>query len=437
MNYSQTVQYLFTQLPMFQRVGAAAYKTDLDNTQALCRILKHPEQQFKSIHIAGTNGKGSTSHMLAAVFQQAGYKTGLYTSPHLKDFRERIKINGKEIPKKYVIQFVEKYKSQFEKIQLSFFEWTVGVAFQYFAEQKVDIAIIEVGLGGRLDSTNVINPLVSLITNISLDHTNLLGSTVQKIAKEKAGIIKNKVPIIIGQTQTEVQSVFIKKAKKSKSDICFADSLWRHQKEQYLPKTMQNKHYFLHQKKEFSYTTDLPGTCQKYNIAAVLSVLQALQNQFPISKKQIQEALKNTKKNTGLRGRWELLNNKPRTIADTGHNADGIKQVLLSVRREYQKKNVRGNLHVVFGAVNDKDLETVFSLLKKDTHFKKAHYYFCKLNIPRGMDVFLLQQEASKYGLKGSAYSSVKKALAAAQKQAKTHELVFVGGSTFTVAEAL
>ncbi|MEO8761077.1 MAG: Mur ligase family protein, partial [Bacteroidia bacterium] len=266
MNYKQTLEYLVTKLPMFQRVGAAAYKADLNNTIAICKILDNPENKIKTIHVAGTNGKGSASHMLAAVFQQAGYKTGLYTSPHLKDFRERIKINGKEISKKYVTNFVEKYQHEFEKIQPSFFEWTVGLAFTYFAEKKVDIAIIETGLGGRLDSTNVINPMVSLISNISYDHTNLLGNTLPKIATEKAGIIKHKTPVVISETQTSVKKIFTDKAKAQKSKIYFADELFIHQNEKYSAKKNHTNHFYKKDKKTISYKTDLPGTYQKHNI---------------------------------------------------------------------------------------------------------------------------------------------------------------------------
>ncbi|MGZ4082111.1 MAG: bifunctional folylpolyglutamate synthase/dihydrofolate synthase, partial [Bacteroidia bacterium] len=399
------------------------------------KLLGHPENKFRSIHVAGTNGKGSSSHMLAAVFQQAGYKTGLYTSPHLKDFRERIKINGKEIPKKNVKEFVKKHKIAFEKIQPSFFEWTVGLAFDHFAKEKVDIAIIEVGLGGRLDSTNVITPLASLITNISYDHTALLGNTLSKIAEEKAGIIKKNVPVIIGQTQKEVKKVFIERAKKAKTNIVFADDGYKHSDEFYFPKKGVTSHTFLHQNKSLNLFSDLTGTYQKFNIAGVLAVIEQIHGKFKISEKDIFKALKKTKKLTGLHGRWELLNKHPRIICDTGHNTDGIKQVLESVNREFLSEVVSGKLHVIFGAVNDKDLNETFSLLKKDKHFKNATYYFCKPDIPRGMELPVLTGFARKHHLKGKTYPSVKKALSAAKKAAKKHELVFVGGSTFTVAE--
>jgi dihydrofolate synthase/folylpolyglutamate synthase len=435
MKYKQTLDYLYTQLPMFQRIGAAAYKADLDNTLAICKLLNNPEHKFKSIHVAGTNGKGSTSHMLAAVFQQAGYKTGLYTSPHLKDFRERIKINGKEISKKYITEFVEKHKRDFEKIEPSFFEWTVGLAFNYFAKKKVDIAIIEVGLGGRLDSTNVIKPLLSLITNISYDHTNLLGNTLPKIAKEKAGIIKPKIPVVISQTQAAVKNVFLEKVKASKSKIYFADAIFIHQKENYLPKKSLTNYSYKKNKELISVVSDLPGTYQRYNMGGVLTALDILKHNFKIKDKHITKALKNVKKLTGLRGRWELLNKHPRVIADTGHNKDGILQVIECVNREFASKMVRGKLHVVFGAVNDKDVANIFALLKTNKHFSTAMYYFCKPNIPRGMELDVLHKAAKQKGLNGKTYPSVKEALQAAKKIAKANELIFVGGSTFTVAE--
>jgi dihydrofolate synthase/folylpolyglutamate synthase len=438
MNYKQTLDYLYTQLPMFQRVGAAAYKADLNNTLAICKLLHNPENKFKSIHVAGTNGKGSTSHMLAAVFQQAGYKTGLYTSPHLKDFRERIKIDGKEIPKKYITEFVEKHKTGFEKIEPSFFEWTVGLAFNYFAEQKVDIAIIEVGLGGRLDSTNVVKPLLSLITNISYDHTNLLGNTLPKIAKEKAGIIKPKVPVVISQTQqATVKKVFTEKAKVCKSKIYFADDIFIHQEENYLPKKSLTKHLYKSGKEFISVVSDLPGTYQRYNIAGVLTALDILKHEFKIRDKHIAKALCNVKKLTGLHGRWELLNKHPRVIADTGHNKDGIMQVMECVNREFQSKMVKGKLHIVFGAVNDKDVSNIFALLKTNRRFATAVYYLCKPNIPRGMELDVLFKAAKQQGLKGKIYPSIIEALYIAKKTAKANELVFVGGSTFTVAEVI
>ncbi len=435
MNYKQTLDYLYEQLPMFHRIGAAAYKANLDNTYAICNLLGNPENKFKSIHVAGTNGKGSSSHMLAAIFQQAGYKTGLYTSPHLKDFRERVKINGKSISQKKVTAFVEKYINEFEKIKPSFFEWTVGLAFDHFANEKVDIAIIEVGLGGRLDSTNVITPLASLITNIGHDHMALLGDTLQKVAGEKAGIIKPGVPVIISETQNGLKAVFVKKAKEQNSPLLFADKLLVHKSEKYLPAKQMSEHVYLRGRKKIKLLSDLPGTYQRNNIAGVLVVVERVQKEMPVTPKEISSGLQKVKKLTGLRGRWELLSKNPRVICDTGHNAEGILEVLKSVEREFRYRTAKGKLHVVLGVVNDKDLSSLFSLLKKDKHFSKASYYFCKPAIPRGLDADILHDSAARSGLQGLAYASVKKALSAAKKAAKKGELVFVGGSTFTVAE--
>jgi len=437
MTYPQTLDYLYRQLPMFHRIGAAAYKANLDNTLAICQLLGNPETKFKSIHVAGTNGKGSSSHMLAAVFQQAGYKTGLYTSPHLKDFRERIKINGKWISQKKVISFVKEHRSDFEKIKPSFFEWTVGLAFDHFAKEKVDIAIIEVGLGGRLDSTNVIEPLACLITNIGYDHTSLLGNSLQKIAIEKAGIIKAKTPVVISETQKEIKSVFTHKAKKSNSAIVFADQLFKHQGEYYRPGKNISSHIYKQHGKKLEIQCDLAGTYQKNNIGGALAILEVVRKELPLPQKDILTGFKKIKNLTGLRGRWEVLNKKPRVICDTGHNTEGIKEVLKCVDREYKQRTVNGKLHVVFGAVNDKDLRQIFSLLKKDKHFAGAAYYFCKPGIPRGMETGILLENAAKFKLKGKSYSSVKNALKGAKKAARARELVFVGGSTFTVAEVV
>jgi dihydrofolate synthase / folylpolyglutamate synthase len=437
MTYQQTLDHLYAQLPMFHRIGAAAYKADLDNTLAICELLGHPEKKFKSIHVAGTNGKGSSSHMLAAIFQKAGYKTGLYTSPHLKDFRERIKINGKAISKKNVTDFVQKHRAHFEKIQPSFFEWTVGLAFDHFAQEEVDIAIIEVGLGGRLDSTNVITPLASLITNIGFDHTALLGKTLKKIAAEKAGIIKPGIPVIISQTQTGIKNVFVTKARASHSSLYFADQIYKPLSARYLPQEKLSVYSFKTSKGLMQVGADLTGTYQAANIAGVLATIDVVQTHLPVKNKAVVAALKQTCRITGLHGRWEILQSRPRVICDTGHNADGIREVIKCVTREYLTGTVSGRLHVVFGAVNDKDVGSIFSIFKKNKHFARASYYFCKPQIPRGMETTILLEEARKLGLKGKAYPSVKKALAAAKRTAKKHEMVFVGGSTFTVAEVV
>lgn len=405
MNYQQTLDYLFSQLPMFQRVGASAYKADLNNTIELCKLLHHPEKNFKSIHIAGTNGKGSTSHMLASILQEAGYKVGLYTSPHLKDFRERIKINGVMISEQEVVDFVIKHQSEFEQINLSFFEWTVGLAFDYFSKKQVDIAVIETGLGGRLDSTNVITPLVSVITNIGKDHTQFLGETLAKIASEKAGIIKENIPIIIGETQQETQQVFIDKALEKSAKIFFADKIIT-----------------------TNYESDLKGIYQEKNKKTVLAAIQQLMiNGFSIAEENIKNGLLNVVKNTGLLGRWQILSENPLTICDTGHNEAGIKEVLKQI--SLTKHN---HLHFVFGAVNDKEIDSILSMLPKN-----ATYYFCQAKIPRALDVNVLYTKAKKIELKGNPYDSVENAIKQAKSNASVNDLVFVGGSTFVVAEAI
>jgi dihydrofolate synthase/folylpolyglutamate synthase len=405
MNYEHTLDYLFSQLPMYQRIGIAAYKVDLINTHKLCELLDNPENKFKSVHVAGTNGKGSTSHMIASVFQEAGYNVGLYTSPHLKDFRERIKINGEMISEEFVIDFVEKYKLKFEELNLSFFEWTVGLAFDHFSKQKVDIAIVETGLGGRLDSTNVITPEVSVITNIGLDHTQFLGNTLGAIAVEKAGIIKAEIPIIIGETQEETKVIFNQKAKSLKVPIYFAD---------------QENNQF--------YQTDLKGIYQYKNVKTAITTINILQEKgWRISNKNIESGLKSVVKNTGLLGRWQTLGNSPLIICDTGHNIDGIKEIVA------QLENTPHNLlHIVFGAVNDKSIESILKILPKS-----ARYYFCQASIPRALNVNQLTCLAEQNGLTGDAYSSVKEAFFSAKEKALKGDIVFIGGSTFVVAEVI
>ncbi|MES2132442.1 MAG: folylpolyglutamate synthase/dihydrofolate synthase family protein [Bacteroidota bacterium] len=428
MTYKQTLEYLFAKLPMYQRVGAAAYKADLNNTIAICNALGNPEKKLKCIHIAGTNGKGSSSHMLAAILQQAGYKTGLYTSPHLIDFRERIKINGKQIPQTEVVKFVEANKNTFEKIEPSFFEWTVGLAFDYFVKEEVDIAVIEVGLGGRLDSTNVINPVACLITNISMDHMNLLGDTLPKIAAEKAGIIKARVPVVISQTQLEVIAVFNDKARELKAPIEFADKNFKITAFEYVKPYL--KVTVLHKKINLltHYELDLQGSYQLKNLPGVLNMVDILkQKGFMIEDKEVASALKQVQKTTGLHGRWQTLSEKPLVIADTGHNEEGIKEVLENLKRYTYTK-----LHFVLGVVNDKDISKILKMLPKD-----ATYYFCKASIPRALDENELSILAKKAGLSGSVFKTVPEALAKAKKQAKAKDLIFVGGSTFTVADVI
>lgn len=405
MNYQDTINWMFSQLPMYQRQGKSAYKADLHNTQVLAEHLNHPEFKFKTVHVGGTNGKGSTSHMLASVLQEAGYKVGLYTSPHLKDFRERIKINGKEVSKQFVISFIKKHKPFFEQHTLSFFEMTVGMAFDYFSKKKVDIAIIEVGLGGRLDSTNIISPLVSVITNIGLDHTQFLGDTLEKIAVEKAGIIKPNIPVVIGETQIETKSVFTETAKNNNSEIYFAD---------------QNITSIL--------DSDLKGSYQQKNIKTVLQTLQILkQNNFNISQKNIALGLNSVVSNTGLKGRWQILQESPKVICDTAHNKEGLTYVVNQLKTEVYNK-----LHIVFGVVSDKDLSTIIAILPK-----KATYYFCRPNISRGLDENNLKHTFKAHGFVGKSYSSVNEALSNAKISAKPEDLIYVGGSTFVVAEVI
>ena len=427
--YQQTLDYLYSCLPMFHRIGAAAYKADLSNTIAICKALGNPENKFRSVHIAGTNGKGSTSHLLAAVLQEAGYKTGLYTSPHLKDFRERIRINGKMIPKKRVVEFVDAHKKLFNKVEPSFFEWTVGLAFDYFANEKVDIAIIETGLGGRLDSTNVITPVVSVITNISRDHMNLLGNTLKKIAAEKAGIIKPGIPVVVGETQDEVKSVFEKKAKKEKSPLRFADDELQLKKVHHtksIPPFLVADVFAGKNSVLKNLHCALPGLYQQKNIATVLSSIDVLrENGFVISEKAISAGFKKVSELTGLQGRWQVISKNPLTIVDTGHNEAGIQEVVRQLKKTPHKK-----LHIVFGVVSDKDPSIVLQHLPQ-----KATYYFCKAKLPRSMDEHELARLAEKFHLRGNTHPSVRQALKAAQSQARRGDLIFVGGSTFVVAE--
>jgi len=405
MNYKETLDYLFAQLPMYQRVGKAAYKVDLTNTYDLCKLLHNPEDKFKSVHVAGTNGKGSTSHMLASILQEAGYKVGLYTSPHLKDFRERVKINGEMISEEDVISFVQKYRSDFEKMNLSFFEWTVGLAFDYFANEHVDIAIVETGLGGRLDSTNVVTPEISVITNIGIDHTQFLGDTLGKIAIEKAGIIKPNISVIIGETQNETKNVFLNRSEQGNSPIHFADELIKN-----------------------SLQTDLKGVYQQKNVKTCIAVSKSLIDKgWSISDENIEIGLLNVVKNTGLLGRWQTLSENPLTICDTGHNEEGVKELVAQIKKMDYK-----NLHFVFGAVNDKSIDKVLSLLPKN-----AQYYFCAAKIPRAMPVSFLMKSAKLVGLNGLGYDSVESALSAAKVNAVSNDLIFIGGSTFIVAEVV
>ena len=400
MKYQEGLNYLFGKLPMYRSNGVAAYKKDIGNIVTACKTLENPHNKFKSIHIAGTNGKGSTAHMLASIFQEAGYKTGLYTSPHLKDFRERIKINGKSISKQKTLDFILENKIEFEKINMSFFEYTVAMAFNYFANEKVDIAIIETGLGGRLDSTNIINPEISIITNIGYDHTNLLGDTIEKIAKEKAGIIKENTPVIIGRKQEETKNIFKSIAKEKNSSIHFCKKISQH-------------------------TTDLKGQYQSENLNIAIHSIKVLN--LKIDKKTISRGLNNVVKNTGLKGRWETLSATPLTICDTGHNEDGIRENIKQLSKLKFNK-----LHFIFGTVNDKDLRKILKTLPLD-----AIYYFCSADIERALDTKKLQEEAKKLKLVGDQYNSVNEAYERAKSNAKRNDIIFIGGSTFVVAEVL
>ena len=405
MKYLETTQWLFSQLPLYQNVGKSAYKADLSQTLKLSKQLNHPEHQFKSIHVGGTNGKGSTAHMLASVLQEAGYKVGLYTSPHLKDYRERIRINGEMISEDFVVDFVAHNKSFFETNALSFFEMSVGMAFAYFADEQVDIAVVEVGLGGRLDSTNILNPEVSAITNIGLDHTQFLGTTLEAIAGEKAGIIKPNTPIVIGETQLETEVVFRTKATKEQAPIYFAD-----------------------QRIETTLPTSLKGAYQIHNVRTVLQTIEILNSgAFTIPTKAVRQGLLKVTENTGLRGRWEVLGSFPTIICDTAHNREGLRLVFKQLLTEKFQR-----LHVVVGMVNDKDVPSLLELFPK-----QAQYYFCKPNVPRGLEASQLAQIFTEHGFEGSIHPSVKDALKAAKQSASHDDLIYVGGSTFVVAEII
>ncbi len=403
MTYSETLNWMFARLPMFQQKGKSAYKDKLDNTLAFAAHLHHPEKKFKSVHVGGTNGKGSSSHMLASVLQEAGYKTGLYTSPHLKDFRERVRIDGKPVNEKFVIDFIQRNLFFLEEHQLSFFEMTVGMAFDYFAREKVDIAIIEVGLGGRLDATNIITPEVALITNIGLDHVDMLGDTLSKIAFEKAGIIKKNIPIVISEYQRDTAETFEAVANAKNAKLIYAE------------RAVQKK-----------YKTSLLGNYQSKNLTGVVTVLKELKG-FEVREEHIVDGLLNVSRNTGLKGRWQILGTEPKVVCDTAHNSEGLAIVLQQISQQHY-----GRLHIVLGFVKDKNLDAILPLFPKN-----ADYYFCRPNIPRGLDVEILQQEAKAFGMNGKHYTSVAKAYDAALQNAETIDFVFIGGSTFTVAEVV
>ncbi|MXN90976.1 bifunctional folylpolyglutamate synthase/dihydrofolate synthase [Flavobacterium sp. Sd200] len=404
MTYEETIQWMFNQLPMYQTQGASAYKKDLTNTLLLAEYLGHPEGKIKAVHIAGTNGKGSVSNMLASVLQTAGYNVGLYTSPHLKDFRERIKINGQDISKDFIMQFMQQHKPFFEANSLSFFEMTVGLAFEYFKAENVDVAIIETGLGGRLDSTNIITPLLSVITNIGMDHTQFLGNTLQAIAGEKAGIIKPGVSVVVGEYLPETKAVFETKAEQCNAQLYFAQDA-----------VVQK------------YESDLKGLYQHQNIKTVVQSVGLLRGHFNISEEHLTEGLLNVAKNTGFMGRWQQINCNPTAIADTAHNSHGLKLVMQQVKEQHFE-----TLRIVFGVVNDKDLSDILPLLPQN-----AIYYFCKPSVPRGLDAGILAEEAKKYKLFGKIFTLVNDAYSAAIQDSSENDFIYIGGSTFVVAEIL
>ena len=428
MKYKMALDYMYSQLPMFQRIGAAAYKANLDNTLALCTLNNNPYRDFPAIHIAGTNGKGSVSHMLASIMQEDGLKTGLFTSPHLRDFRERMKIDGEMIPESFVVDYIERYREDFDRIQPSFFEMTFCMAMKWFSESKIDIAIVETGMGGRLDSTNVITPLLSVITNISLDHTQFLGASLPEIAREKAGIIKREVPTVIGETLPESIEVFKNTAQQLNAPLVIADQVvtvvkdGRHGDDHYMEATLFHSGY------KTRIESPLLGNYQLKNLVTVAATVDLLKATYPrFEGLPMVSGIRNTLKNTNLLGRWQILNKKPLTICDIGHNHDGIAAVVNQLQTlEYSR------LHFVIGMVNDKDIDGILALLPMN-----ARYYFRQADIPRALDARELMEKAFEYELLGEVYASVKVAYEAACANAAENDVVFVGGSAFVVAEIL
>ena len=428
MDYKETIGYLFSQLPMFQREGKTAFKKSLDNIIALSKVCGNPHSLFKSVHLAGTNGKGSTAHLLASTLQAQGYKVGLYTSPHLKDFRERIKVNGQMAEEDFVVNFVAQYKQQIEEIKPSFFEITVAMAFTYFAHMQVDIAVIETGMGGRLDSTNIINPEVSIITNISNDHAQFLGNTLSKIAREKAGIIKKGVPVVIGENQEEVLEVFMEVAEECNAPFYIADQNFHVHNPKFSNEGLVGDFYFMHEAKYLGLSTDLSGHYQLKNMCTALQAIEVLRLRgWEIKDEAIFKGFGTAKSTTGLLGRWTILTQEPLTICDIAHNKAGLTNAMGQLN-----KIKRVKLFMVFGMVNDKDLDEVLSLLPTD-----AEYFFCKPNVPRGLDSQILMEAALQHDLHGECYPSVELALREASIKALPNDVIYVGGSTFVVAEAL
>jgi dihydrofolate synthase / folylpolyglutamate synthase len=429
MTYPETLDFLYSQLPAWHRIGKAAYKSDLHNTLLLDEHFDHPHRKYMTIHIAGTNGKGSVSHMLASVLQEAGWKTGLYTSPHLKDFRERIRVNGEMISENAVVQFVSENKGVIESLKPSFFELTVALAFKYFASEEVDIAVIEVGLGGRLDSTNIINPVLSVITNIGHDHMDLLGDTIGKVAAEKAGIIKKRIPVVISESDKLTKDIFISAAKECMSTVLFADEYFECLPDIYFNQEGERKFEIREKAEDLRYEgyTPLGGDYQAKNIQAVFSAFRMLKEKIDISDPMILRGIRKVVSNTGLMGRWQVLGQKPFIVCDTGHNREGLEYVLNQISRIEVSKR-----HIVVGFVNDKELGSVLPLFPRD-----AQYYFTKASVPRALNEEVLKTEADKYGLTGNCYPDVRTALIAARENASESDLIFIGGSTFVVAEVL
>lgn len=428
MNYQEVIEFMFNSLPMYQRVGAAAYKANLDNTLAFDKITGSPHKKYKTIHIAGTNGKGSVSHSLASILQEAGYKTGLYTSPHLTDYRERIRVNGKKIEESFITEFINSHKNFIKNVKPSFFEMSVALAFKYFELQQVEVAVIEVGMGGRLDSTNIILPELSVITNIGLDHTQFLGNSLAEIAGEKAGIIKQNIPVVIGERQKETEEVFLKKAKEKNSKISFASDNYACK---ILNSNLKYSNFEVEKKtsdKSYTLNFNLSGKYQEKNLVTILETVDNLRNQgFCISDENVKQGLENLIKNTGFHGRWETLSTEPLTICDTGHNKDGLSytiEQLLSL--EFKK------LRFVLGFVNDKNVDEVLKLFPKN-----AEYYFCKAQIPRALDEKILLEKANLVSINGKSFENVSSAYHAAKKDADKNDVIFIGGSTFVVADLL
>jgi dihydrofolate synthase/folylpolyglutamate synthase len=429
MNYPETLEFLFSQLPAYHLIGKAAYKNSLETTQALDDYFSNPHHYFRTIHVAGTNGKGSVSHMLASVLQEAGFKTGLFTSPHLKDFRERIKVNGRMIPKREVTEFVKKHRKVIDNLKPSFFEMTVAMAFDYFRNVNIDIAVIEAGLGGRLDSTNIIEPVISVITNIGHDHMDILGNTIAKVATEKAGIIKKGIPVIVGETQPETSEVFVSKAGEKLSKISFADKEFScllkvcesiSGRRQYVIKDLINDI-------QISGRISLGGDYQQKNLQTVFSVCNTLKEAFNISGRDITDGIGKVVKNTGLKGRWQILSRQPLTICDTGHNKEGLEYVMKQLHMIRAE-----NIHMIIGFVDDKDIRSVLPFFPK-----KAKYYFTRASVPRAMDEKTLRSGAEEFGLVGTTYPAVDEAYRTAQAAAGPNDLIFIGGSTFVVAEVI